>query len=353
MTATEPTHPMSGKVALVTGASRGIGAAIAATLAGAGAHVVLSARDKDALSLLVQSLTSSGGQATAMPVDVTDEDSVKNLLAGISGRFGRLDAAVNNAAGGGRTPAPLSDWASEDFDSAIAVNLRGVFLCMKYEIELMLATGTGAAIVNMSSTAGEQGVAGLSGYTASKFRRRRPHPRRRARLCRQRNSDQRDRSRTYTHRPARRGGPSRPRPSGRNRSARPDRHPGRCCRRSTLAMLGPILVRHRHRSHRRRRQARRNACLQHQEVTAPRPTSNMISAARRESAQPKMTANGFSVTTSSRRPGRTGWGSPGRRPPQQRSGFLPVGVRDLRFATIEGPVRVDELVSGVIPPTAC
>lgn len=94
---------------------------------------------------------------------------MKNLLAGISERFGRLDAAVNNAAGGGRTPAPLSDWASEDFDSAIAVNLRGVFLCMKYEIELMLATGTGAAIVNMSSTAGEQGVAGLSGYTASKF----------------------------------------------------------------------------------------------------------------------------------------------------------------------------------------
>jgi NAD(P)-dependent dehydrogenase (short-subunit alcohol dehydrogenase family) len=104
-----------------------------------------------------------------MPVDVTDENSVKILLAGISERFGRLDAAVNNAAGGGRTPAPLADWASEDFDSAIAVNLRGVFLCMKYEIQLMLATGTGAAIVNMSSTAGEQGVAGLSGYTASKY----------------------------------------------------------------------------------------------------------------------------------------------------------------------------------------
>jgi NAD(P)-dependent dehydrogenase (short-subunit alcohol dehydrogenase family) len=169
MTATDPTHPMSGKVALVTGASRGIGAAIAATLADAGAHVVLAARDKDALSLLAQTLTSSGGQATAMPVDVTDEDSVKNLLAGISERFGRLDAAVNNAAGGGRSPAPLSDWASEDFDSAIAVNLRGVFLCMKYEIQHMLATGTGTAIVNMSSTAGEQGVAGLSGYTASKF----------------------------------------------------------------------------------------------------------------------------------------------------------------------------------------
>lgn len=169
MTTNEPTGQMSGKVALITGASRGIGAAIATTLAEAGAHVVLAARDVDALALQVQTLTSSGGQATAMPVDVSEEDAVKTLLAGIKERFGRLDAAVNNAAGGGRTPAPLSDWASEDFDSAIAVNLRGVFLCMKYEIELMLATGTGTAIVNMSSTAGEQGVAGLSGYTASKF----------------------------------------------------------------------------------------------------------------------------------------------------------------------------------------
>jgi NAD(P)-dependent dehydrogenase (short-subunit alcohol dehydrogenase family) len=160
---------MSGKVALITGASRGIGAAIGAMLAEAGAHVVLAARDEAALSRQAQTLTSAGRQATAMPVDVTDEESVKTLLAGISERFGRLDAAVNNAAGGGRPPAPLGDWASEDFDSAIAVNLRGVFLCMKYEIELMLATGTGAAIVNMSSTAGEQGVAGLSGYTASKF----------------------------------------------------------------------------------------------------------------------------------------------------------------------------------------
>jgi NAD(P)-dependent dehydrogenase (short-subunit alcohol dehydrogenase family) len=169
MTAADPTHPMSGKVALVTGASRGIGAAIGAALADAGAHVVLAARDTDALSRRVEAIISSGGQATAMPVDVSDEDSVKNLLVGINERFGRLDAAVNNAAGGGRTPAPLGDWASADFDSAIAVNLRGVFLCMKYENKLMLATGTGAAIVNMSSTAGEQGVAGLTGYAASKF----------------------------------------------------------------------------------------------------------------------------------------------------------------------------------------
>jgi NAD(P)-dependent dehydrogenase (short-subunit alcohol dehydrogenase family) len=165
----EPTHIMFGKVALVTGASRGIGAAIADALARAGAHVVLTARDQDALSRRVQVLKSDGLQATAVPADVRDEASVKALLAEIRERCGRLDAAVNNAAGGGRPPAPLGEWTVEDFDGAIAVNLRGVFLCLKYEIELMLETGTGAAIVNMSSTAGEQGVAGLTGYTASKF----------------------------------------------------------------------------------------------------------------------------------------------------------------------------------------
>jgi NAD(P)-dependent dehydrogenase (short-subunit alcohol dehydrogenase family) len=161
--------PMSGKVALVTGASRGIGAEIAAALASAGAHVVLAARDNAGLSRRVSAISAAGGKAVALPVDVANEDSVKALLAQIQDRFGRLDAAVNNAAGGGRIPEPLAEWASEEFDSAISVNLRGVFLCLKFEIGLMLASGNGGAIVNMSSTAGEQGVAGMSGYVASKF----------------------------------------------------------------------------------------------------------------------------------------------------------------------------------------
>ncbi|MFH5878735.1 SDR family NAD(P)-dependent oxidoreductase [Arthrobacter sp. NA-172] len=169
MTTADPTLPMSGQIALVTGASRGIGAEIAAALARAGAHVVLASRDSAALSQRVAAITADGGKAVAMSVDVANEDSVKALLAQIRDRFGRLDAAVNNAAGGGRIPAPLAEWASEEFDSAVSVSLRGVFLCLKYEIELMLASGSGGAIVNMSSTAGEQGVAGLSGYVASKF----------------------------------------------------------------------------------------------------------------------------------------------------------------------------------------
>lgn len=169
MTTPDSTRPLSGKVALVTGASHGIGAEIAAALAGAGADVVLASRDGAQLSRQVTAITTGGGKAVAMSVDVADEDSVKAMMAGIRDSFGRLDVAVNNAAGGGRAPAPLAEWASAEFDSAISINLRGVFLCLKYEIELMLASGNGGAIVNMSSTAGEQGVAGLSGYVASKF----------------------------------------------------------------------------------------------------------------------------------------------------------------------------------------
>src|SRR5213592_2369741 len=96
-----PIRAMSGKVALVTGASRGIGAAISSALADAGAQIVLASRDEDGLARQVETIASSGGQAVAMPVDVSSEDSVQNLLARIRERFGRLDAAVNNAAGGG------------------------------------------------------------------------------------------------------------------------------------------------------------------------------------------------------------------------------------------------------------
>lgn len=160
---------LDGKVALVTGASQGIGAAIAAVFAQAGAHVVLASRDEAALSRQVKAISDGGRRAVAMPADVSREQSVRDLLTRIRSRFSRLDAAVNNAAGGGRPPAPLAEWTSEQFDSAIAVNLRGTFLCLKYEVELMREAPGGGAIVNMSSTAGEHGVSGLSGYVASKF----------------------------------------------------------------------------------------------------------------------------------------------------------------------------------------
>lgn len=161
-----PTALLAGKVALITGASRGIGAATARAFAAAGATVVLAARDEEALGALAQEITGAGGQALAVPTDVGDPASVENLVQRTLDAYGRLDAAFNNAAAG-HMPAPLADIAVEDYDRAVRVNIRGVFLCMKYEIAAMLTSG-GGAIVNMSSTAGLSGVRGMGGYVATK-----------------------------------------------------------------------------------------------------------------------------------------------------------------------------------------
>jgi NAD(P)-dependent dehydrogenase (short-subunit alcohol dehydrogenase family) len=158
---------LAGKVALVTGASRGIGAATAKAMAAAGAAVVLAARDEPALKAVAAAIAAAGGRALAVPTDVGDPAAVQRLVAAAVERFGRLDVAFNNAAGGGHLPAPLTEVAVEDFDSALRVNLRGVFLCLKYEIPAMIAAG-GGAIVNMSSTAGLRGLPGLAAYNASK-----------------------------------------------------------------------------------------------------------------------------------------------------------------------------------------
>jgi NAD(P)-dependent dehydrogenase (short-subunit alcohol dehydrogenase family) len=162
-----PTAPdLAGKVAIITGASRGIGAAAARTFAMAGATVVLAARDKQALAAVAEDIVASGGQALAVPTDVGNPASVERLVAQTLDAYGRLDAAFNNA-GDGHMPTPLADVAVDDFDRAVRVNLRGVFLCMKYEIPAMLESG-GGAIVNMSSTAGLNGVRGIAGYVAAK-----------------------------------------------------------------------------------------------------------------------------------------------------------------------------------------
>ncbi len=168
---TESSQPrqrlLEGKIALITGASRGIGAATAQHFAHEGATVVLAARDEQALEAVAKSITATGGQALVVPTDVGDPASVENLIKQTIAAYGRLDVAFNNAAGGGNRPTPLADISVGDFDSAIQINLRGIFLAMKYEISAMLANG-GGAIVNMSSTAGVQGVPGIAGYVASK-----------------------------------------------------------------------------------------------------------------------------------------------------------------------------------------
>lgn len=164
----EPDRQLTGRVAIVTGASRGIGAASARALAAAGAAVVLAARSEAALSALADEIGAGGGRALAVPTDVGDPASVRSLVERTVDAYGRLDAAVNNAAGGGHPPTPLADVAVDDFDSALSVSLRGVFLAMKYEIPAML-DGGGGSIVNMASTAGMEAVGGLAGYVSSKF----------------------------------------------------------------------------------------------------------------------------------------------------------------------------------------
>ena len=159
--------PLAGRAAIITGASRGIGAATARAFVAAGAAVALAARDRAALSALAEEISSNGGRAIAVPTDVADRASVERLVEQAIAAFGHLDLAFNNAAGGGHAPTPLADLPVDAYDSAIAITLRGVFVSMKYEIPAMLEAG-GGAIVNMSSTAGLEGVGGLAGYVSSK-----------------------------------------------------------------------------------------------------------------------------------------------------------------------------------------
>jgi NAD(P)-dependent dehydrogenase (short-subunit alcohol dehydrogenase family) len=158
---------LEGKVAIVTGASRGIGAATARALAAAGASVALAARDADALGRLADEIVAAGGRAIAVRTDIGETAAVEELVRRTVAELGGLDIAFNNAAGGGHPPTPLTDVAVEDFDSALAINLRGTFVCMKYEIAAMLDSG-GGAIVNMASTAGLEAVGGLAAYVSSK-----------------------------------------------------------------------------------------------------------------------------------------------------------------------------------------
>ncbi len=158
---------LTDQVAIVTGASRGIGAATARALAEVGATVALAARDATRLEQLAAEIEAGGGTALSVPTDIGNPDSVQRMVTRTLDAFGRLDIAVNNAAGGGHPPTPLIDVATADFDSALAINLRGTFLCLKHEIAAMLESG-GGAIVNMTSTAGLEAVGGLAAYVSTK-----------------------------------------------------------------------------------------------------------------------------------------------------------------------------------------
>ncbi|MGP4111709.1 SDR family NAD(P)-dependent oxidoreductase [Streptomyces sp. 4N509B] len=162
---------LSGKTALITGASRGIGAAAARAFASAGAAVALTARDADALERLASEVRDAGGEAVAVPADVTDEHAVAAAVRTVTERFGALHCAFNNAGGLGESPrpqAPLADTSVERFDAVTSLNLRGAFLCLRHEIPAMLASG-GGSVVNTSSGSGLAGTGhGLTPYVAAK-----------------------------------------------------------------------------------------------------------------------------------------------------------------------------------------
>jgi NAD(P)-dependent dehydrogenase (short-subunit alcohol dehydrogenase family) len=158
--------PLTNKVALVLGASRGIGGSTAKALARAGAKVVLAARDGRALEEVASSIRRDGCEAHAIPTDILDVAQVESLIGRTVALYGRVDIAFNNA-GSGHPPAALAELSIQEFDDAIGVNLRGILVAMKFELSAMLQSG-GGSIVNMSSTAGVQGVRGMSAYSATK-----------------------------------------------------------------------------------------------------------------------------------------------------------------------------------------
>ena len=157
---------MQGNVALVTGASAGIGRAAAVAFAQEGAHVVVADIDHPRGEKTASEVAELGVDAIFVHVDVSQPGSVANLLRATHDRFGRLDFAFNNAGIEGIT-APTAECTIENWNHTIAVNLTGVFLCMREEIPRMLEHGAGV-IVNNSSVAGLVGFAGIPAYTASK-----------------------------------------------------------------------------------------------------------------------------------------------------------------------------------------
>ena len=161
-----PTYDFHGQVAVVTGAGSGMGLATAQAFAEAGAAVVLADINEDTLRAATDELTAAGHQALGVTCDVSDEDQVAALVERTVATFGRLDMAFNNA-GIQVPPSDAADEPAESFDRVNAVNLRGVWTCMKHELRQMRTQGSGA-IVNCSSLGGLVGLPGRASYHASK-----------------------------------------------------------------------------------------------------------------------------------------------------------------------------------------
>ncbi len=156
---------LEGKVSLVTGASRGIGRAIALKLAGLGARVVISDIAKDAADRVVDTIIGQGGDAFAMEADVRDSEAVKAMVGKITDRWDKIDILVNNA--GINRDTLLLKMSDEAWDDVINTNLRGTYTCTKFALRSMMRQRWGR-IISMASIAGIIGNAGQTNYAASK-----------------------------------------------------------------------------------------------------------------------------------------------------------------------------------------
>jgi NAD(P)-dependent dehydrogenase (short-subunit alcohol dehydrogenase family) len=158
---------VDGKVAIVTGAAMGMGEATAMLFAQAGAKVVVADVDVEKGQQVADAITDSGGEARFVQVDISQADQVERMVAETVDAYGRLDAAVNNAA---LTPddQPTAEFDEDYWDRLIAVDLKGTALCMKYEIRQLLSQGDGGSIVNISSVSGFRPQPNNLAYVAAK-----------------------------------------------------------------------------------------------------------------------------------------------------------------------------------------
>jgi len=161
----ETSKCLSGQVALVTGAGRGIGRAVSLALAREGARVVLAARSAGQLAAVEAEIHRAGGEAIAVPTDVSSEASVLGLFERLRGELGRLDILVNNAGTGAF--GAIADLEAADLDRVLAVNVRGTFLCSREALKLMRPRRSGT-IVNIASVVGFRGYPNQGAYSASK-----------------------------------------------------------------------------------------------------------------------------------------------------------------------------------------
>jgi len=161
------TAELQNKVALVTGGTSGIGRDASVLFAKAGAKVVVAGRREAEGNETVELIRAAGSQGLFVKTDVSRAAEVQALVQKTVEKFGRLDVAFNNAGIEGNW-VPIIEQSEEDWDRTIDINLKGTWLCLKYEIRQMLKQGGGGAIVNMSSVAGLMGSAGAATYVASK-----------------------------------------------------------------------------------------------------------------------------------------------------------------------------------------